>query len=161
MTNPRPSRFRPRLRARTRPPARPWPVTANAWLLLLEAAGLLGMAALYVGPWVERLPFMPADWLERSLVRTTGLFFTLLAVLALVSAFGFFRLARSAWLSAVLVQGLTLGLALILYYGGRPAFVYGMMLYGIFMVLYLHQADVQAAFRPPDEPGAPPVQDHE
>jgi len=53
----------------------------------------------------------------------------------------------------VLAQGLNLALALLLYFGGRPAFVYPMMLYGVFMVLYLHQADVQAAFRPPVEAG--------
>ncbi len=136
-------------------PRRPWPVTAIGWLLVLEAAGWLAIAALYVGPWVSRLPFMPADWLEQRLVRTTGLIFCLLAVLALTSALGFFRLTRAAWLSAVLAQGLNLLLGLLLYFGGRPAFVYPMMLVGIFMVLYLHQADVQTAFRPPTEAGAP------
>lgn len=144
-------------RAPASPPRRPWAVTAIGWLLVLEAAGWLAIAALYVGPWVSRLPFMPAEWLEQRLVRTTGLIFCLLAVLALTSALGFFRLTRTAWLSAVLAQGLNLLLALLLYFGGRPAFVYPQMLYGIFMVLYLHQADVQAAFRPPPEAhGAPP-----
>jgi hypothetical protein len=136
-------------------PKRPWAVSAIGWLLVLEAAGWLAIAALYVGPWVSRLPFMPAEWLEQRLVRTTGLIFCLLAVLALTSALGFFRMTRTAWLSAVLAQGLNLLLALLLYFSGRPAFVYPLMLYGIFMVLYLHQADVQAAFRQPAEPDKP------
>jgi hypothetical protein len=77
-----------------------------------------------------------------------GSLFALLAALALASALGFLRMARGAWLLAVLVQGINLALALALYFGQRPAYVYAMMVYSVFMVLYLHQADVQAAFRP-------------
>jgi hypothetical protein len=85
----------------------------------------------------------------------TGLVFGLLAVLALSAAVGFFRLAPAAWVSAVMVQGAGLLLALLLYFGGRPSYVYLMMLAGIFMVIYLHQADVQAAFRQRGAPEAP------
>jgi hypothetical protein len=82
--------------------------------------------------------------------------FGLLAVLALSAAVGFLRLVPAAWVSAVTVQGANLLLALLLYFGGRPSYVYGMMLVGIFMVIYLHQADVQAAFRRRGEPLSPP-----
>ena len=70
---------------------------------------------------------------------------------ALAGAIGIFRLRRGGWVSAVFVQGVILLIALVLYFRGRPALVppyaYAMMVVGIFMVLYLHQADVQAAFR--------------
>jgi len=138
--------------AKKQRPRRPWPVTAVAWLLLLEAAGFLAIAALYVRTWAVRLAFMPEQWAEQRFIGLYGVLFCLLAVLAVTSAYGFFRLARGAWTSAVLVQGLSLALALVQYFGGRPVFVYPVMLYGIFMVLYLHQADVHAAFQPPPEP---------
>ncbi len=126
---------------------RPWAVTAIAWLLLLQSAGLVALGALALRPY---LPTWPAG-LDRltglPLSPLSGLLFACLALLALSAAFGFFRQARGAWVSAVLVQGLTLLAALLLYFRDRPAYVYGLMLYGLFMVLYLHQADVQAAFR--------------
>jgi hypothetical protein len=142
-------------RARAPRPSRPWPVTAIGWLLMLEAAGFLAIAALYVSAWATRLAFMPQQWIEQRLIGLTGMLFCLLAILSLTSAYGFFRLARAAWMSAVLAQGFSLSLALVQYFGSRPAFVYPMMLFGIFMVLYLHQADVQAAFQPqPEQPPA-------
>jgi hypothetical protein len=49
--------------------------------------------------------------------------------------------------NAVLVQGGGLLTALWLYFGPRPMYAYLIMLVGILMVLYLHQADVQSAFR--------------
>jgi hypothetical protein len=128
---------------------RPWPVTANAWLLLLEAVGFVALGALYLGPLGAQWPLTPEVWAAERIAVLTGLLFALVAVLSLSAAFGFFRLVPGAWTNAVMVQGGTLLLALVLYFRGRPAYVYGMMLYGIFMVIYLHQADVQAAFRPP------------
>jgi hypothetical protein len=128
-------------------PRRPWPVTANALLLLLGAAGFLFMAAALLRPLGMRWPLTPELWQAHRGGLVAGFAFVLLAMLALAATLGFVRVARGAWLLAVLVQGLNLGLALVLYFSGRPTYVYVMMVYGIVMVLYLHQADVQAAFR--------------
>jgi hypothetical protein len=136
-------------RSTNRRPARPWPVTANAWLLLFETLGFLALGALYLGPLGAQWPFTPELWEAKRIAFFTGLVFALFALLSLSAALGFFRLVPAAWVNAVTVQGAALMLALVLYFRGRPAYVYGIMLYGIFMVLYLHQADVQAAFRPP------------
>lgn len=130
---------------------RPWPVTANSLLLLLEAFGFALMAIAYLAPLGVRWPFTNALWDEHRAEMVLGFVLALLGVLALAAAAGFLRVANGAWLLAVFVQGLNLGVALVLYFESRPTFVYGMMVYGIVMVLYLHQADVQAAFRP-DEP---------
>jgi hypothetical protein len=130
---------------------RPWAVTVIGWLLLLETAGFLGLSALYLGPLGPQWPLsLPVVFDERN-ATLTGLAFGVLALGCLAGALGFFRLRRGGWVSAVFVQGANLLMALVLYFRGRPALVppyaYVMMLVGIFMVLYLHQADVQAAFR--------------
>jgi len=119
-------------------PHRPWAVAVLAWLLLLEMAALLLLAFLNLG-------------------QPVALAFLALAVLALAAALGFARLRRGGWVNAVLVQGGGLLTALWLYFGPRPMFAYPMMLVGILMVLYLHQADVQSAFRqaPGPEQGPP------
>jgi hypothetical protein len=108
------------------------------WLLLVEMAGLLFLAIINLG-------------------RPVGVAFIALALLALGATVGFARLRRGGWVNAVLVQGGVLLIALLLYFGPRPAYAYGMMLFGIVMVLYLHQADVQTAFRqaPGPEQGPP------
>jgi hypothetical protein len=142
-----------RLHSRQRERAgRPWAVTANALLLLLQAAGFLGLSALYLGPLGDDWPLTPEGFGAERIAALTGASFAILAVMALVAALGFVRMTPSAWLMAVMAQGGNLLLALVLYYGGRPAYVYGMMVYGIIMVLYLHQADVQTAFRGKLEP---------
>lgn len=135
------------------PPARPWAVTAIAWLLLLQAAGLVLLALSALD---QYWPAALDPFAALRLAPLSGLLLACIALLALSSAFGFFRMARGAWVSAVLVQGLTLGLALLLYFRDRPAFIYLLMVYGIFMVLYLHQADVQAAFRRDINPRSAP-----
>ncbi len=132
-------RIQPRPRAPTPPHKfRPWAVSAITWLLLVELAGLLVLAIV-------------------NRERLAGLGFVALAVLALAALVGFMRLRRGGWVNAVLVQGGDLALALLLYFQSQPAYSYAMMVYGILMVLYLHQADVQAAFRlaPGSEPGPP------
>ena len=118
---------------------RPWAVTAIAWLLLVELGGLAALAVFNIA---------------RPVVALAGL---VLGLLALVAAIGFARLRRGGWVNAVLVQGGVLALALYLDFRSHPMYADIMMVYGIIMVLYLHQADVQAAFRlaPGPEPGPP------
>ncbi len=125
-------------RSPSRPPRRPWAVSAITWLLLVELVGLLILAFANIGS--------PA-----------ALAFVALALLALVATIGFVRLRRGGWVNAVLVQGGELAMALLLFFLSHAAYSYIMMVYGILMVLYLHQADVQVAFRlaPGPEPGPP------
>jgi len=120
------------------PSHRPWAVIAIGWLLLLEMAGLLLLAFINLG-------------------HPIGVAFLALALLALAAAIGFARVRRGGWVNAVLVQGGGLLAALVLYYGPRPMYAYVVMLICIVMVLYLHQADVQSAFRqaPGPEQGPP------
>lgn len=138
---------------KARQTARPWAVTANALLLLLGAGAAAYMAAYLLGALGAQWPLTAEVWHAQRGQVIVGFIFGLLAALALAAALGFMRLARGAWLLAVLVQGIALGLALVVYFASRPAYVYGLMVYGIVMVLYLHQADVQAAFRPDEPPG--------
>jgi hypothetical protein len=149
-------------RQAARPPGRPWAVTANALLLLLQAGGLVGLAVLTLRPvglaWRTGGPLFSPE----HLAQATGLTFAALAILALSAALGLFRISPGAWLIAVLVQGGTLALALAYYFSPPPLppYVYVLMIYSLVMVLYLHQADVTVALRPhlahPHEHEPPP-----
>lgn len=79
-----------------------------------------------------------------ALVESATLF--LLTILGLSGAIGFFRIWRSAWTQAVFVQGVSLLISLILYFINKPRHIFLLMIYGVFMVFYLHYADVQAVF---------------
>jgi len=83
---------------------------------------------------------------ERSL-DSLGLLFFALSALAVLAAVSFLRTRHNAWASAMLVQGLCLLIALVLYFSGKPVYVYVMMLYGILMVLYLNYHEVRDVFR--------------
>ena len=127
---------------------RPWAVTASALLLLLQGVsffvfGLFHFTALNLdrAQPVEVLIFQLLDNL------LPGSVFAPLALLALWASIGFIRLWRRAWLDAMLVQGLSLLLALIIYFNQEQVFVYVIMIYGIFMVIYLHTPDIELAFR--------------
>jgi hypothetical protein len=75
-----------------------------------------------------------------------GVLFIPLSLPALIAAIGFLRLWSSAWLNAMLVQGLSLAVAIGLYVGPQPPYVYAVMLYSIFMVAYMHYYDVRVTF---------------
>ena len=85
--------------------------------------------------------------LERMADVATGIVFMPLSVLAIVAAVGFLGLWRRAWTLALLLQGLTLLTALLLYLDRKPWYIYILMLYSIVMVLYLHDGDVRHPFR--------------
>ena len=140
---------------RHRAPARPWPVTALGLLLLVQALALLGIGAgqLLAASWKLGITLdTVAEQLPHAL---RGILFVALALLALLVALNFFRLRRGAWMSAMLVQGFGLLLALGVYLrdrpGAAPHYSYLMMVYGLFMVIYLNYGEVQAAFRPRPE----------
>ncbi|MCI0397436.1 MAG: hypothetical protein L0322_21215, partial [Chloroflexi bacterium] len=64
-----------------------------------------------------------------------------------MAGLGFLGLWRTGWPNAMLVQGLSLLLTLILYFREGPVYIYGLMLYSILMVVYLHHPEVQEAFK--------------
>ena len=126
---------------------RPWPVTALGLLLFVQSL-LLGRLGWFF------LSALGPQWLTPKVIRANlsaflkGGGFILFALLLLLVALSFLRLRRSAWVNAVLLQGLGLLAALGFYFYGRPIFAYLMMIYGIGMVIYLNHVEVQAAFRP-------------
>ena len=136
------------------PRKRPWPVTAVGLLLLLQAVGLFVCGAVYFATvylldlWAP-LSALSAEELILGVVNKVvmSIVFIPLSLLAILAAIGFLRLWRNAWTNAMLLQGLTLLVALFLYFSGKPWYVYLQMLYGIFMVLYLNYRDVRMTFR--------------
>jgi hypothetical protein len=136
------------------PRKRPWPVTAIGLLLLLQAAGLFGLGAIYfaivylLDLWAPLLALSAEELFLGVLDNVLmSIIFIPLSLLAILVAIGFLRLWRNAWTNAMLLQGLTLLIALILYFTGKPFYVYILMLYSIFMVLYLNHYEVQVVFR--------------
>lgn len=83
---------------------------------------------------------------ETSFV-SVGLLFIALSTMAVLAAISFLRMERNAWTAAMLVQGLNLLMALLLYFRGKPWYVYVMMLYSIPMVLYLNYHEVRVVFQ--------------
>ena len=131
---------------------RPWPVTVVGLLLLVQAVGLFTTGTVNLLRTSLRLEVTMETVMEELPNAARGSLFISLALLALIVSFSFFRLRSTAWMSALLLQGLTLFFALSLYLrdrpGGRIHYAYVMMLYAIFMVIYLNYGDVPAAFRP-------------
>jgi hypothetical protein len=137
-----------------RPRKRPWSVTAVGLLLLLQAVGLFVLGAIYFA-----IVYLLDLWAPLSALSAEEVFFGVLdkilmsiifiplSLLAILAAIGFLRLWRNAWTNAMLLQGFTLLIALILYFTGKPFYVYILMLYSIFVVLYLNYYEVQVAFR--------------
>ena len=129
--------------------ARYRPVRLIGLLLILEAAGLVGIMVLefsQVNWWiqVEELPDLSRQEVEALasvlLVPTAGLSF--LAALSLII------LARRGWLLAAISQGLGLGVCLWLYSETEPepVYVYPVMVYCIVIVLYLNSRTVRMLF---------------
>lgn len=129
-------------------PSRPWPVTALALLLLLQSLAYFGF-----GLW--RISELNLNWgLSAELLifgllanLFTSTIFVPLSLLGLWAAVGFLRVWSSAWLNAMLLQGLSLLTALIVYFNQEPGFVFIIMGYSIVMVIYLLAPDVQNTFR--------------
>jgi len=130
---------------------RPWAVTVLSLLLLFQSIALFtfGAFSLIAASWKFNITLETV--VEEFPHALRGTFFIALALLALVVAPRFFRLRSTAWISAMLLEGLTLLMALGVYLRGKAFYGYLMMLYGIFMVVYLNHSEVQAAFRSPHE----------
>lgn len=144
---------------------RSWPVRANALLLVLQAAGLVGICVYNVyqtdwqqqqielyteGPLSLEINVETTEAAEHAVVIVSTLGPP--AVLAVLAALGFVFLFRVGWMLAMMVQAITLLACLLLYSdwepvsGWEPVFIYPVMLYCIVMALYLNSSDVRAAF---------------
>jgi hypothetical protein len=131
---------------------RPWAVKAITWLLLGQAAVLFGMA-IYSFLQLDTITLPDAEVGQiialLSLLNMT-IIFSSLALLVLVAAFSFLGLWRGGWSISMLAQGLVLLVTLILFSFTAPFYVYLLMGYAVFLVLYLHHPDVEAAFHVKD-----------
>lgn len=126
---------------------RPWSVKAVTWLLLLETAAFVIIAAIH---WLE------LNLAQISLVAALGgqmlstlagaVAFSALAFIGLLAIASFVRLWQSGWLYAMLGQGLTLAFMLTQTFRELHFYTYGLMAYAVVMVVYLHHPDIQAAF---------------
>lgn len=126
---------------------RTFPATLLAALLFGQALGFFFLGAFHALFVDIVLEFSPgASWIHLPL-GLRSLAFLGLGILALLASAGFFRLWASAWLNAIMVQGLSLLMALGLYLREKPFYAYLMMLCGIFMVLYLNYSEIITAFR--------------
>ena len=123
----------------------PWTVKAISWLLGVETAVYIGLAVYH---WLNTGPFDPQQFLQLlwQVVATSGLLSTA-ALLCLLATFFFWRLMRIGWGIAMLAQAVSLVISLLQYYSNLQFYTYFMMLFAIFMVVYLHHPDVQAAFQ--------------
>jgi hypothetical protein len=140
MQTPQPETFR-----ETQTPS--WPVSVLGLLLLLQAVGLfdLGLYFFSGGLGLERSLIVERFVAEPVNALAMGVVFMPLSLLALLSGISFLGMWRIAWLMAMLVQGLSLLTALVLYFNQKPGYVYVIMLYSIFMVIYLNYFEFYAA----------------
>ena len=109
-----------------------WVRATGAFFLLLEA--ILIQLIWTLGP-------------KTTEMATTLLAFDLISGLAILAAIGFIFLRHIGWLSAMMVQGLSLFIALIVYFNSGLLIAQLTMLYGILMVLFLNSILVRTAFR--------------
>jgi hypothetical protein len=126
---------------------RPRTVTILGFSLILQGLGLICLAGIHIYrsdvvssfSWHEIVKNIPV------ILKSTGFF--ALGFLGLLASIGFFRLWKYAWLSAMLLQGLCMTLALDLYFIEKPFYVYILMIYCILMVIYLNYSEIILAFR--------------
>jgi hypothetical protein len=134
----------------TRPqPTRPGLVTTLSLLLLVQAAGLVVIDLFFfVGLEFQTGLVWPGVLAQSVAALTIEGIFIVLALLAGLAAIGLLRLRRSAWLMAMLLQGLCLLTALSLYFQQDSPYVYIIMLYSIVMVIMLNYSEVYLVFQP-------------
>jgi hypothetical protein len=147
---------RPQSEVQWRPGNRPtpkWSVIIVGWLLLLQTLGLVAIAVYnLVGFQVtwSRIAMVANDDPYRALV--SGIY-VLIALVAALAAAGFLDRWPHAWLHAMIVQGVSLAVALVSYFRSRPGYIYLVMAYCAFMVLYLNYYEVRAAFAEAEREG--------
>ncbi|MBP7694434.1 MAG: hypothetical protein KA764_21110 [Anaerolineales bacterium] len=135
--------------------SRPWPILVGGYLLAAQGAALIGtgLALLELAA--------PAAG-GRAMLETRpaplagGVVCLILGALALANVVRFWRRRPDAWITAMLLQGLSLTLALLLYSRGHRAYSYPVMLAGVLMVLHLQRGDVVGPLRARGGPELPP-----
>ena len=87
-------------------------------------------------------------WMPEVVSAEIYLTFTILSILAGLAALGFFFLQQAGWLLAIVTQGVSLTIAIFIYFiGSQPILAQITMAYCIFMVLYLNLLVIRSAFR--------------
>lgn len=137
---------------------RPWPITLGGYLLSAHGAVLLGMGLALIE---TALTVAAADWAPAVLPAAAGGIGLSLGLATIANALRVWRRRPGAWLTAMLLQGINLGLALFLYWRHQRSLSYPLMLAGVLLVVYLHRGDVVEPLRehhpgrlPPPEPEA-------
>jgi len=122
--------------------------------LILQAGGFFLFGLLHLltlSPWHDwlQLPNSLSNQFNLGLIGhvSLGVIFIPLSLLGFTAAIGMFYLRRGAWLIALLVQGLSLFMALIIYLEDRSPYSYVVMGTSTFLVIYLHYSDIQLLFR--------------
>ena len=158
------------------PPHRGWALTISGLLLigqaLLLALALPVLAASRLGaeslaPWDPRVGPLRLEWhrdpglvldLSYGLARVrlgwealSAALYWPLVPLDLLAGSLLLAVRRSAWMVAVFVQALVLGLSLGLYFALRPDYVYLVMLSGVLLVGYLNYEDVRVVYAGEEE----------
>jgi hypothetical protein len=131
-----------------RSPKRTGAITVLGLLLLVQGLGFFFLGGLHTLVIDIDWQLNHQDFLINIPLGLRGAAFIGLGVLALLASVGFLRLWSGAWPNAVMVQGLSLLLAIILYFYEKPFYIYTIMLYDVVMVIYLNYSEVTAAFLP-------------
>ncbi|HEX7975185.1 MAG TPA: hypothetical protein VF498_12310 [Anaerolineales bacterium] len=129
---------------------RPLRITLLGALLFLQSLTLLAFDVFLLVDTSDRLSvgvawasqYLPLAIFDNMLFTAVPL---VLALLGIWVALALMRLKSWAWMAAMILQGLGLLAALVGYIQQRPNYIG--MLFGIILVLYLNQQEVQAVFR--------------
>lgn len=147
---------------KSKPSVRPWPITLGGLLIFLQGLVFLvlsgGAMAIIVNyhvlmellrgiiPPTEMPPelldpfrFMPPLFIEATLGLTLALFL-------LLNGLRFLQRHPRAWLLAMVLQGVNLLTALLLYWRGSRGVIFIWMLSSLVIVFHLNRADVLGAF---------------
>lgn len=143
-------------------PTRPWPITFGGLLIILQglvflfiSVGALLVIANYsvivellrgvIPPTelplqvLDPLGFMPSLFIEATLGLTFALFL-------LLNGLRFLQRHPRAWLVGMVLQGMNLLTALVLYWRGSRGLVFIWMLASLVIVFHLNRAEVLSAF---------------
>ena len=117
-------------------------------LLALQLIFLVGILVVTFGSLATARPLLGQMPTNSDQVLIAAFLFLPAALSALVGLIGIFLLRTVGWASAMLTQALLLSGALIYYFrmDEHPGLLYGLMAYGIVMVLYLNSVDVRTQF---------------
>ena len=131
-------------------PSGPRSLSILITIYALQGLGLLayGLYLISLEGWFYIDPGLPLGrLLPFAIIEefSFGLTMVLIALLILLLAIALGRIKRWAWTFGIGLQGLSLLAALLEYLHHRPAYV--AMVFGIVIVFYLNQAEVQDAFR--------------